>query len=181
MTVYWDIDGVIRNLSVEALGREASHWEDKENGKTVVDLVNEDLDILLRAKPLPYLGLANSFLKGIQFLSYQPKTWRPNTLEWLREYMQVPFSVRFAQEKLALLKPGDWLIDDFPFFRSFQQVILVKQPYNKGAEARIRVDSPLKLEAFLSPCCEKRKKMEASMGYSELKNVKFYGMDSGRP
>ena len=156
MTLFIDVDGVLRDLSFAAFERPACTWQDTDyNGNTLVDIVNKNLNLCLNANPTPYLKVIKDFhkYKGIEMLilTSQPKTWRVNTELWLSLYLE-DYSIIYAKtsnEKLGHLKQGDYLIDDSPMFWKFDQIIMPDYIYNRGVNPLYRVMNSEELEVIL--------------------------------
>lgn len=150
--IYFDLDGVIRDLSTKALGCPATHWHHKVDGKTVVDCIREDLGLLLRADPTEYYPLIKT-LPAITIITCQPQEWRNYTTAWVDHHLdnvQDLIYVDRAEDKLPYLYHGDWLVEDYPFYASYDQIILIDRPYNKNAPAEVRVCNPETLGLLLN-------------------------------
>jgi hypothetical protein len=146
MMIFWDIDGVIRNLAQIVFGRPALKWDEKRDcdGNTLIEAVNKNPDLCLLAGPCEYIKLINEYFicKTVHFLSSQPVVWRENTEKWLSIYCATKYDIIYtngSDEKLSYLKPGDWLIDDSPCFSDYSQIILIDYPYNQQVNAPYRV------------------------------------------
>jgi hypothetical protein len=55
-----------------------------------------------------------------------------------------------GRDKLALLAPEDLLIEDYPLFEDYSQIILLNQPYNREVLAPyVRIYDKIHLATFL--------------------------------
>lgn len=108
MTIVWDLDGVLRDLSGTLLGEDPERWDYKVNGKNIFQLVAEDMGILETAKPTLYYPIATAF-SPIVILSSQPENWRPYTMRWIKKYFPAhkvyyQFVDSFKEKEEALRK-----------------------------------------------------------------------------
>ena len=153
--IYWDLHGVLADLSKAVFGFEPPHWDYKVSGENLLDIVETNLSLLEKCEQTEYTNLVKS-LPFLFVISSQPVHWRSYSDEWLkknfnpkktfRQYVNKP------QEKLALLKPQDRIVEDYPFFEDYSQVILIDKPYNQNAPAKIRVHSPEELREYVCNC-----------------------------
>jgi len=168
--LFWDIDGVLRDLYSSVFGDEPDDWNKKINNLGLVEYVSQNKDILLNAKTDKYYNvlIKTKELSNIEnvILSCQPSDWINFTKNWLKNHnlddMKVEF-VQTAEEKLKKLEKelfnkkwlSVYLIDDYPFdfsndeiFRFF--VLLIDKKYNKSTNTYYRIKSPKELEEFIS-------------------------------
>ena len=153
--VYFDLDEVIRSLSVHAMGYVAPSWEIPylKDGVDFLDVVENNLELLFTAPHTEIYDKIVRFLPYVNILSHQPMSWRPFTTAWI--YRKFTFSqvtlnyVDEAKEKLTFLKKDDYLIDDFPFFEDYSQIVLVDKPYNKKVKPFLRVNSTDDLKKWI--------------------------------
>ena len=153
--IYFDMHGVINNLSKAVWGFEPPHWEYKISGENLLDIVESNLSLLAKCEPTEYFDIINT-LPYIYILSSQPKHWREYSDKWLaahfnprkiyRNYVNSP------QEKLDLLQEGDRLVEDYPFFKSYEQIILIDKPYNQNVKTAHRVKTPEELKEYIFNC-----------------------------
>jgi len=152
MTIYFDVDGVLRNLTKEVLGREPKTWNDIENeeGENLFDLISEELWLLLKAPPTEYVEVVKE-LSSISILSSQPGFWRKWTDKWLdKHFPDTLVEVNYVakpEKKLEFLKEEDILIDDYPLFEDNSQVVILDHVYNRDVKdcyARIKNVEDLK-------------------------------------
>jgi hypothetical protein len=153
--VFWDIDGVLRDL-VKGLDIELQmSWEDNK----IVESVEEDFSVLVNSPALPYLDVLLNFLnRGHSnlehiILSANPESWRKYTNQWLNEHGLKGVKRIFTdtlEEKLDYLDaPNVVLIDDYPYFVDYSNILLIDHSYNKSARPLVRIKSPLELEICL--------------------------------
>ena len=152
MSIYWDLDGVCRLLDRVFLGREANSWAElDESGKSLLDVFNNDPALGLIAEPSEYLEVANS-QPEIHFITSQPPTWKKYAAMWIKRYITVPYDIIYTtgcEQKLAILRPGDFLIDDAPLFSDYSRIIQVDRAYNQHVSCPIRVKTPKELTFIL--------------------------------
>jgi hypothetical protein len=158
MTIYFDIDGVLRDLC-GAVGIEPEKYSCTIQGEAFTEYFNRNKHLLRLAKPTPYLEVAKAFHKyiGISILTNQPHDWRPYTLQWLYEYFGKPRpAMTYAEDDLkqAYLNDDSILIEDNPKFALLPQVILIAQPYNRFIKCTERVGTP---EALFRAICRRIK------------------------
>jgi hypothetical protein len=131
--IYFDIDGVLRDLAAGALGYQPGNWNAIHNGKDFCQVVHDNLDILTVSPPTEYLECLKG-LSAVTLLTSQFEHWIPRTAMWLEKHMPVPYAtiyVKGPERKLAYLNEGTILIDDYPFFPSYERIALLERPYNK--------------------------------------------------
>ena len=128
--IYFDIDGVARHLNMAVYGYDPNQWAKKnDKGLTLLNMVDADPSICARAPPTEYLPFINS-LPGVVFLSNQAPSWQKFTDAWLHKHIKISFRVHYVVDKLACIQPTDYIMDDYPFFKSYDQILLVDRPYN---------------------------------------------------
>ena len=143
LSLFWDLDGVLRNLHKEVLSEDPKTWDWKKNGKSLVEIVDENRNMLVDADPTKYFNLASS-LPDISILTRQPDPWRDLTMKWLdTHFLKTRVYLTFVEsmeEKIKLLKkyPKTFLIDDFPGFSDYSRVILIDHAYNKKVKKPYR-------------------------------------------
>jgi hypothetical protein len=140
--IYFDLDGVLRDLCSPITGEEAPHWDYVYKGKSVLQHIEENLDVLASAPVTEYFHYILEKFPTIHILTNQSNHWKPYTWQWLNDkFGYHPFEVTYARpkEKLEILKDGDFLVEDFPLFEDYSKIILIHREYNKDVEAPIRV------------------------------------------
>lgn len=157
--IYWDIDGVVRNLTASFL-EEPQEWYQRTNaGKTVVETVDEDLELLVAASPTEYYKVAKQF-DSIVFITSQKESWRPYTDKWVKHYFKDKAKVHYVNkpsEKMAFLNIGDYLVEDYPLFEDNSKIILIDKKYNSNVvDCYKRIKSPEQLDIVLARIGEKR-------------------------
>ena len=155
--VYWDLDGVLRDLTTGISDHihepfEPLTWnENVRRGVSLCDYIDRNPVILATAPPTAFLPLAASEDEPI-ILTVQPLHWIPWTRLWLREHLPNA-SVRWCQrpeENLGILaRDGALIVEDYPYFPDNERIIMVDYLYNcmvKGVFARIHgIDDLLKM------------------------------------
>lgn len=149
--IFCDIDGVIRNIISVTIGKEPDIWHHKDgNGQNIVDIINKDLDLLIKAPPYDYLKIINAH--EVTLLSHQPIHWRPYTLKWVEKHTKSDvIFVDSPVEKLDHVYLNDGiLIEDYPFLPDYSRIILIDRLYNQGLAAMSRVRSTKELQEDLA-------------------------------
>lgn len=157
--IKFDIDGVCRNLGIIHkrfnIPKLTNNWHWKYKGKDVYDWVAEDLSILESAPSLEYIEAIKEFGKNhkIEFWTHQPKDWEPHTRRWIKKFFGDKCKIVFLKpnEKFNRLKKNKntLLVDDYPLFKDYKQIILVNQYYNQDTKAPIRVKNNKELSKEL--------------------------------
>jgi FMN phosphatase YigB (HAD superfamily) len=137
---WFDLDGVLRNLSGNFLSQSPEVWHWYKRGKDIYHFVNDDLECLAKSKPTKFCPLVAT-LPHINILTCQPKDWRQYTLEWIQNNIGDNVTVTFveqAKEKLDILAAENGVIfEDYPMFEDYSRVYLVDYPYNRGVTGYI--------------------------------------------
>lgn len=154
--IYFDLDGVIRDLHQAVLGKPADteeNWFCYKDGVDYCSIIDNNKKLLLDAPPTRYYSVVKS-LPFISIVTCQPEPWRQFTCSWIYKYFD-PFRckvnfVNHGSEKLALLSENDLLIEDYPLFTDYGKIVLIEYPYNKNVTGcYARINSPDGLDKFL--------------------------------
>ena len=159
--IFFDIDGVLRNLDLELWGHHPKTWMKDVNGVSVFDYVNSNKDVLVKAKPTEYVPVVQDFAKishqPLMFLTHQPPEWIPYTEKWLRKHFNSFYIVKYVNctedkipflEELQRRRLDTILIDDHPILVGHDLTITLDRPYNQG-ETWGRIKTPEELNDFL--------------------------------
>ena len=157
MRIVMDLDGVIRDLNEYLQTKHGipypTEWNWKHKGKDVYHWIEEDMDVLLNAPPTVYYPtiLKMWSRKDREVWTSQPKAWRPNTTQWIKQYLGTNCKIRFfnsseEKEKGLTEDKNVILIEDCPKFKNYDRIILIDTSYNKNTEAEVRVCNPKQLE-----------------------------------
>ncbi len=146
--IFWDLDGVLRNVLYRFHDGDIDNWDMKNgDGKTPVEHVEEGLDVLIEAPELEYIDLAREF-SPLHIVSAQPDHWRPYTSVWLDNHLpdaRIKYLLD-TQHKLRYLECRTRvLIEDCPLYPDYTHIILVDRPYNKNITVPRRVTGPEEL------------------------------------
>lgn len=155
--IVWDLDGVLRDLTTAVsihLGKPfaPTSW----NSKIVMDIdlcqyINLYPQILVDAPQDKYLPFFIVNDPHGTILTCQPLHWIPYTKVWLKEHLPMASIVwcQHPEEKLDWCRDHDALIiEDYPFFSSYDSVLLIDHEYNHNTNAKIRIRSLGELEAL---------------------------------
>jgi hypothetical protein len=151
--IYWDLDGVLRNLQFEIYGSYPNKWDaiagaGRFRGLDVFQAVAKDKRILLEAQPTEYLTVARIF-EPITILTTQPRDWKPYTRWWVRKWLNARvIFIDKPEDKLSYLQSA-FLIEDYPFFRDYSNIILIDRPYNQETNCEMRIKNPKQLLELL--------------------------------
>ena len=152
--IYFDFDGVIRNLTVTISDLIFTDWDTQIEGKSFLEYFNENLNLLLEASPTEYYLIIKDYQKEIVVMTHQADNWKDAFWQWMKTYfperrIEVIF-VEHINDKLGYLNQDDLLIEDYPNFDDYSQIILIKRPYNRNVEnAFMFIDQPEQLQKFL--------------------------------
>jgi hypothetical protein len=140
--VFWDLDGVLRDICTLAFGNNPNSWHYRDKyGKSIVDIIEEDLCILTNSPPTEYFDYIVNNFSPLYIVTNQKKHWKPFTWQWLHEYMvDMPFEVTYhkPEDKLLFIE-DNILVEDYPFFKDYTNIILIDREYNKETKASVRV------------------------------------------
>lgn len=152
INLFWDIDGTIRRLDKPTIGEELPYWNYKKNGVGFCTLVDNNLTILEKAQPYSYLNVLNK-QKNAVVITHQPEKWKPYTERWLSKWVKIPYEIIYVdciEDKLEYLENNDYLIDDYPLFSSYDNILLVDRLWNQEVKAINRIFGTKDLREFLS-------------------------------
>lgn len=143
-----DIDGVVRNICF-FINPAPKTWKD---GSSIFKLVKENPNILISAPTTKYYSVIKSLIKHPIFLSTQPESWRPYTDKWLANHFEsykVIYVLNFL-EKVAYINRTRYILEDYPHFKDYSNVILIDAAYNKNVKnAALRIKTKERLKYFL--------------------------------
>jgi len=150
--LYWDLDGVLRILGSHVLGYEPENWHDTYNGKTIIEIVNEHPELCMTCPESEYLPIIHEKLDNITILTNQIDDWIPFTEIWLRHHIKIPYDVVYtksSEHKLSFLKNSDILVEDFPGFKSYNNIALITRHYNEHLNVPCRISSLIDLRRLI--------------------------------
>ena len=157
--LYFDLDGVLRDINYLVFGKEEpDKWDAVNNsGNDVITAVNKNRDILTRAPGTEYLKPVLDYIenygKSLCLITCQPSAWRPYTEKWIerniskRPYFSarppIVYYTREPEAKLGLLSKNDYLVEDYPKFKTYEKIYLIDRQYNRNVRGeRHRVRKP---------------------------------------
>jgi hypothetical protein len=146
--IFWDLDGVLRDLTYKFHTGDIDNWEMKNgDGKTAVEHIEADLEVLTDAPETEYMWVAKQF-DPIHIVSAQPDHWRRHTSAWLDAHIpgaKIKYLLD-THHKLRYLDSGNRiLVEDCPLYASYRDIILIDRPYNRDIEVPRRVTNPEEL------------------------------------
>ena len=151
--IYFDLDGVLRNLTTPLIGFEVDDWHYRtKDGKNILDLIEEDLKVLENAPPTRYFPYIIDNYYPIHILTNQQEHWKPFTKRWIKKHFgKIKPTITYLkpEEKLAFIGNNSYLVEDYPLFSSYKNIILINRAYNKKAKAPIRISSIKELDKVL--------------------------------
>lgn len=143
--IYFDLDGVIRDLCQYAFGKYPNTWEYQINGKGIIEIFNDDKPGLFLSPVTEYYSFIKT-LDHITIITFQLESWIPFTKVFLStRFKPDQYNVIWVnsfQEKLDIVKEGDYIVEDYPFYTkefSSKRCIMVDMPYNREVSAFQRV------------------------------------------
>lgn len=167
--IYFDLDGVLRDITQVYLGYTPSEWN-----CGIMEKIRLDPSLLLKAPPTEYYPIVKEYFenKTIYIITCQIQQTRKYTIEWVNKHFRNVklIQVKYPEEKLKYLKKGDTLIEDYPFYKptdiSHITLVLIDKPYNKSSICHLRIHSPKALKYFL---------------YSKEKFKRYYSISKKKP
>lgn len=148
--IIFDLDGVLRDIISYLIKRydikePIEKWYWKHNGEDIYELIKKDgYEALTNAEPTNYL---KSIIKNFDFLEIwtnQPDEWLPYTNKWIdesiRKNIDCEINILNSEQKEELLEYNDiYLVEDYPNFKNYENIILVDRLYNRNVECKHRV------------------------------------------
>jgi hypothetical protein len=162
MNIIFDLDGVLRDLNKyisKALNVPYPEtWDVKYGGKSIPDIINEDLDLLRNAPPTTYLRVALERCDPVVIWTDQPHVWKWYTSQWIYKNIGVPMcghvEVRYKDSFQKVIDLSNLentiLIEDSPNLESYDNILLIDRPYNRGVKDAVKIFGPRHLDSFLS-------------------------------
>jgi len=152
--VYFDLDGVLRNLNKSVYGYEPRGWNEKTiEGLDLLEVINQDLSILEYAPIMKYYKVVNDLFPVVKIATCQLPHWITRTNKWIKRRLPNAEVLMFnrGQEKFdyVINEKGGVLVEDSPFFEDYSNVILIDHPYNRHVDAPMRVKTAKQLENIL--------------------------------
>lgn len=186
--IWWDLDGVLREIDRVGPGRDANQHQDDYYHKSW-EKVKEWLDEKPgRLQSLPDTEYADTAFKyynlrneKMRVITCQPGTWRHDTIKWIhsRTSNAIIYFTDTPKAKIPMIidSTKKWcLIEDYPFFDSYENIILIDRPYNKNVDAHVRITSTRELIQIVEDiehgydpwktCKERREREESYIIYN---------------
>ena len=142
----------MRDLAKKAFGKDPDIWDYiDENGRSIYQIIKQNKSILETSSPTSYLKVALRY-PFISILTCQPPDWILYTEKWIKKHLSsVSYDITYLshqEEKLKVIG-YNYLIDDYPKFSSYNNIILIDKPYNRNIKVPIRVENSNKLEKII--------------------------------
>jgi hypothetical protein len=147
--VVFDLDGVLRDiisyLKIKYNIKEIKQWYWEHGGKDIYALIREDnYNALTKAKPTEYLRSIIKNFNYIEIWTNQPNDWLPYTNSWINnnitKYIDCGIRVMDSIKKEKKIYNEDiYIVEDYPNFNNYDNIILVDREYNKGVDCKYRV------------------------------------------
>jgi hypothetical protein len=149
--IFWDLDGVLRDL-IAVVGHDPQSYHEKIDGLTFVEYVSQNKELLVKAPVTEYFSVAKSDEQMV-VITCQPLDWIPYTTLWLRKHLP-DVGVIYVQnplDKLDIIKRVDaLLVEDYPDFPDNSRIVMIDRPYNQNAtDCYDRIYTPAELNYFL--------------------------------
>ncbi len=148
--IVFDLDGVLRDI-ISYLEKRYNilirEWYWNHEKKDIYKLIKEDnYRALIDAEPTDYL---KSIIKNFDYLEIwtnQPDKWLPYTNKWIdeniKQYIDCEIKIMSSEQKEKLLVldcDGIYLVEDYPNFKNYENIILVDRLYNRNVICKHRV------------------------------------------
>lgn len=152
MKVYFDLDGVIRNLAGHMFTRDPEDWDEPIHGMNFYDYLDSNLHMLEESPKTEYCDVIAQYYPTI--LSCQPLRWREGTMKWIANNLGGKISgvifTKHPLDKFHYVSKSDWLVEDYPGFKDYSRIILIDHAYNKKVlNPAMRIKDPEILDRFL--------------------------------
>lgn len=138
MKLYFDLDGVIRDLA-RAVGIMPEKWNGENHvllhGKSIVQFLDEHRFLLRYAPPTRYYKIIRTLPK-VYIITAQPRyEWEIFAEAWIHDYFeegQVEIEhVACGEDKLFFLSDDAVLFEDSPKLSNYEKIYLIDYPYNR--------------------------------------------------
>lgn len=160
--VFFDLDGVLRDLEKSVFGYRVPHWDTPVDGMAFFDFIEyKGLQIVDQALPTKFYRTVHSWFTrhpehALVILTHQPEHWKKYTERWVKEHFgNIRYSLCYVDKMMGKLKYLDdaILIDDYPGFAGNPNVIMVSKTYNKyDAAPHLRISKAAHMEHVLDYC-----------------------------
>lgn len=156
--IVFDLDGVFRELNPylkEKYGMPyPTDWNWKFKNKDIYEWAKVDnYHVVVEAPPTEYLKVVKRHIKEPEIWTHQPEDWKPYTKEWIDFHIgKCKILYMTADEKRKKLdrEPDVILVEDYPFFSSYDRIALVDRPYNQQAKPFYRFTNVKEFERLFT-------------------------------
>lgn len=148
--IFFDLDGVIRNLHYLICGKYPDSWNAEYGGRNIFEVIHDTPSILYDSPPTEYYDIVKK-LKIVHILSCQPQNWRALTTKWLNKYLPQAIIIytNKPDQKFNYMNSDDILFEDSPNLHSYDQIVLVRRPYNENINCIYCVNNVIDFEKYL--------------------------------
>lgn len=159
--IYWDLDGVLRDISKGAYGYHIPEWNYRgEDGRNLIQRVNDNISILVKSPPTEYKDLVERAYEVLDepltILTVQPRRWQSFTRLWiLNHFKKVECKIVMFQSprdkfQFFLEQEPSLLVEDHPCLPSYDRVVLVRRPWNTSVNGSHKVINNIEdMHAFI--------------------------------
>lgn len=159
--IWWDLDGVIRDLSGAIFKEPIKKWDQLIEGKyEFYPYVAEHMEVIENAPTTEYYETIYSYYRNgfkdtrkMNILTHQPMDWRSRTEKWIKKYLsEASYEITYVNssaEKLTHIGDGV-LFDDHPQLVGTPHVITIDALYNRpDVDGCCRVTNGVQLRSIL--------------------------------
>jgi len=149
--VYFDVDGVLRDMIGYFLGTPDDDWDARVDGKNLYEKLEEDFSVLERMPPMDYVPVVRQFTDRPDIITAQiEEEAREATTRWVLKHFRDAniIFVGNSEEKNSLLSENDRIFDDHPRFPWSPKLIIAGHGYNVYKHG-FRINDICELEAVL--------------------------------
>ena len=147
--IVFDLDGVLRDI-ISYLEKRYNiptikewYWEHEK--KDIYELIEQDnYRALTEAKSTNYLKSIIENFDHLEIWTNQPNEWMPYTNKWIDEhirgYVDCEIKILSSEVKEKLLDYNNtYLVEDYPNFKNYRNIILVDRTYNRNIICKHRI------------------------------------------
>jgi hypothetical protein len=141
--IYWDLDGVLRDISTATFGFHVPTWHHKgDDGKGIIQRVNDNISLLVKAPKTEYADIVERAYEvldePLHILTVQPKRWQSYTRLWIMNNLsridcEITIFAHANEKYEYFMADGNGiLVEDHPCLPSYERIVLVRRPWNSS-------------------------------------------------